>query len=44
MQERVQKPPSESDGPLALLVILFCIACIALMGIVCSTFVYWDLK
>jgi hypothetical protein len=38
------RPPQEDDARLALFFIFFCIACIALMGVVLTAYVYWGFQ
>jgi len=44
MQEDVTRPQQEGDARLALFFIFFCIACITLMGVVLTAYVYWGFQ
>ncbi len=44
MQQNVRPDRQEDNARLALFFIFFCIACIAVMGIVLTAYVYWGFQ
>ena len=44
MQGNVRQHRQEDDSRYALVFIFFCIACIALMGVVLTAYVYWGFQ